>query len=135
MKLYRKMKWRQYKKRVWDAEQVRALGAIRPGDIRQDCDYFNHRVQEVCVRRVQTRSGRGWFVRAILVCREDGLPFCSCPAGAGPSWPAESVDRAIREFARGVKDPATVLGAALFQAICDGRPVCDAVGLPLFPSV
>lgn len=94
MKLYRGMNKRQYKKAVgayWFKILVQQ-SKVRVGDVRSDCDGFNHVVTDIVVfkDRVDRSS---WYVNGINFYYDDGdRMFCSCPIGCGPPESKEDIE-------------------------------------------
>jgi hypothetical protein len=123
-------------RRYWTAHQMRymlARLAIKPGDLINDCDGFNHRV---IGPKVYYQAAENYYRHSLYTkfryrtkvpmidqfILDDGTWSCGCPYGPVEAWTVEQIE----EFHRGGDD-----GDSLVEKLKRGESICDAQGIKL----
>lgn len=93
MKLYKGMNKRQYKKCVgrYTFKIIMNQRDVKVGDVRSECDGFNHVVSDIDIYK--TRTSGGWYVEGFDFYFDEGKRmFCNCPIGCGPPETKEEIE-------------------------------------------
>jgi hypothetical protein len=125
----------------WKMDHYLYLLSIKPGDIINDCDGFNHRVVGIASIDCWPSWKGGSPALTIQFEREDGFWSCGCPSGPDRPWS----NKRILEFQKGYyldderREKAIKDGwwnqrsEKIRQALLAGEPIVDNDGIPLFP--
>ncbi len=112
--------------------------SIKPGDLVNDCDAFNHRVKGPIFHGFVRWDDNTYVFQLDQLEFEDGRYSCGCPGGPGPAWTREQIENYMRE---GFTDESiaeskkfgwwTTNSQKMCEALREGRHICDENGIKL----
>lgn len=117
--------------RAANLKRLLFLVSLRPGDLVNDCDGYNHRVKEI-------RPYRPWFgvIDFEQLIFEDGRWSCGCPYGPDKPWSPERI-RNFHNLSDEEIDKMKKTGwwddrnQRLIERIRSGEPITDEHGIYL----
>lgn len=102
---------------------------IKPGDIVNDCDGFNHVIKEIHLETHTTYNGINYVEHTVVF--ESGRFSCGCGSEFQPALPPEVIDRYHRAYMHDehlIKQGWINPDSWMFKCWEEGKMVCDENG-------